>query len=320
MAAPAVSPSVTLANGRQMPIFGLGTWKSKPGEVYTAVKSAILDSGYRHIDCAWIYQNQDEVGKALTEVISSGAVKREELFITSKIWNTFHSFDKVAENLQETLKQLQLDYVDLLLIHWPFGYKEGEGPFPKNKDDSTATSDVDYLDTWRGLELAHSQGLAKSIGVSNFNSEQVARVLENAKVKPVVNQFESNPYLIQKELIEFCRQRDVAVTAYSPLGSPDRPWAKPGDPQLMDEPKLVEVAKRLNKSVAQVLIRYQIQRGVIVIPKSVTPSRIKSNAQVFDFELSSEDVAIIESFNRGDRACGMESVTGHKYFPFSIPY
>ncbi|KAL0131927.1 hypothetical protein PUN28_000005 [Cardiocondyla obscurior] len=180
-------PKVKFYNGYEVPIFGLGTWKSKPGEVTQAVKDAI-DIGYRHIDCAHIYGNEKEVGAAIDAKIKKGVVKREDLFITSKLWNTFHSPHLVEPAVKKTLANLGLDYLDLYLIHWPFGYKEDGELFPTNPDGSVALSDVDYLDTWKAMESVLSKGFTKNIGVSNFNSEQITRILENATVKPVTNQ------------------------------------------------------------------------------------------------------------------------------------
>ena len=319
-AAAPVAPLVRLTDEKKIPLVGLGTWKSKPGEVYDAVKYAILEAGYRHIDCALVYQNEDEVGNALKEVISSGAVKREDLFITSKCWNIFHDTANVRKAIEQTLKSLQLDYVDLYLIHWPFAFKPGDNLFPRDADEKLLTEDTDYLDTWKGMEEVQKAGLAKTIGVSNFNSKQIDRILEVATVRPVCNQVESHPYLTQDELIAYCRSKDITVVAYSPLGSPDRPWAKPGDPSLLDEPKLKEIADKYKKTTAQVLIKFQAQRGVVVLPKSVTPARIKSNIDVFDFELTEDELKEISSFNRGYRFCGLEHGTHHVYYPFNIPF
>ncbi|XP_052745664.1 aldo-keto reductase family 1 member B1-like isoform X1 [Bicyclus anynana] len=309
------TPYVKLANGYECPILGLGTWKSKPGEVVQAVKDAI-DIGYRHIDCAFVYGNEPEVGEAISAKIAEGVVKREDLFITSKLWNTFHRPDLVRGALLKTLQNLKLDYLDLYLIHWPQAYKEEGELFPADADGKIQFSDVDYLDTWRALEPLAREGLARSLGLSNFNSKQVERVLQAASVKPVVNQVECHPYLNQKRLQEFCEARGIKLTAYSPLGSPDRPWAKPGEPQLMDDPKLQTLAARLGKTVAQILIRYQIERGIIVIPKSVTRSRILSNYQVLDFALAPEDVTLIDSFHCNGRLVPMTASLGHKYHPF----
>lgn len=312
-------PKVKLNDGNEIPIFGLGTWKSQPNAVKNAVVDAVK-AGYRHIDCAFVYGNENEVGEALTELFKEGVVKREDLFITSKLWNAFHSTNLVEGAIKETLRLLKIDYLDLYLIHWPFGYAEGEGNFPTDADNKVKLSEVDYLDTWKGMEGVKAAGLTKSIGVSNFNSQQIQRILDSCKVPPAMNQFECHPYLNQKKLIEFCRSKNICVTAYSPLGSPDRPWAKPDDPSLMDDPKVKTIADKYGKTSAQVLIRFQIDRGVIVIPKSVTKDRIVSNMDVFDFKLTTEEVQQLETFDRGFRFCALEWVKHHKYYPFSVEF
>ena len=283
------------------------------------VKYAILN-GYRHIDCARMYLNEDEVGRALNEVISSGAVKREELFITSKCWNTYHDTANVRKALQQTLESLQLDYVDLYLIHWPQAYQPGDDLWPKDAKGQTILVDTDYLDTWRGMEQVYKAGLAKAIGVSNFNSEQIDRILKLGTVRPVCNQVECHPYLTQDQLINFCKSRDICVVAYSPLGCPDHPKAKPDDPSPLKEPKFKEIAAKYGKSIAQILVKFQAQRGVVVIPKSVTPSRIDENIDVFDFTLSDDEMKTIASFNRGHRYCWNSSDRTFKYHPFNIPF
>lgn len=308
-------PKVKFSNGFECPILGIGTWKSKPGEVTQAVKDAI-DIGYRHIDCAFAYGNEKEVGEAIAQKIADGTVKREDLFITSKLWNTFHRPDLVRGALQQTLTNLNLQYLDLYLIHWPQAYKEDGPLFPADDSGKIIFSDVDYVDTWKAMEPLVGEGLVKSLGISNFNSKQVKRLLEHVTVKPVVNQVECHPYLSQVRLQEFCESRGILLTAYSPLGSPDRPWAQPGEPQLLEDPKLKAIADKLGKTVAQVLIRYQIDRGNIVIPKSVTKSRIASNFDVFDFKLSAEDLKLINSFDCNGRFVPMTASLGHKYHPF----
>lgn len=305
-----------LATGFEMPMFGLGTWKSEKGKVKEAVETA-LSLGYRHIDCAMVYGNEKEIGEALKSKFADGTVKREDVFITSKLWNTFHSPELVMPALKQTLQDLGLEYLDLYLMHWPMGYKENNGLFPKDSDGNLLISEVDYVDTWKGMEEGFNTKLVRSLGVSNFSEEQLERLLAVAKVPVCVNQVECHPYLNQKKLMEYCKEKNIVITAYSPLGSPDRPWAKPGDVELMDEPKLKAIGDKYNKSVAQVLIRYQIQRGNVVIPKSVTPKRIKENMEVFDFELSSEDMETIDSFDRCGRFCGLEWLKHHKYYPFT---
>lgn len=312
-------PKVKFYNGNEVPIFGLGTWKSKPGEVTQAVKDAI-DIGYRHIDCAHVYGNEKEIGAAIKTKIAEGVVKREDLFITSKLWNTFHKPDLVEPAIKKTLDDLGLEYIDLYLIHWPVGYKEGESLFPRNPDDTVILSDVDFVDTWKGMEGVLAKGLTKNIGVSNFNSEQITRLVENSKVKPVTNQVECHPYLTQKKLSEFCKEKGILTTAYSPLGSPDRPWAKPDDPKLLEDKKLIELGQKYHKTPAQILIRYQLDRGHIVIPKSVTKSRIAQNSEVFDFNLSPNDIAYIDSFDRDGRICPLLGADNSPYYPFNIPF
>lgn len=308
-------PTVKFNDGQEIPVFGLGTWKSKPGEVTQAVKDAI-DLGYRHIDCAYIYGNEKEVGEAIKAKIAEGVVKREDLFITSKLWNTFHKPDLVESALKETLNNLGVDYVNLYLIHWPLGYKEGGAVFPTDEQGKLVFSDVDYVDTWKALEAVSRKGLTKSIGLSNFNKRQIERVLEIATIKPANLQIECHPYLNQRKLIDFCKSKDISVTGYSPLGSPDRPWAKPEDPQLLSDPKLITLAEAHKKTTAQILLRYQVQRGVITIPKSVTRTRIAQNFDIWDFQLTPKDMQYLDSLDCNGRFCPMTGGKGHKHHPF----
>ncbi|XP_063986559.1 aldo-keto reductase family 1 member B1-like [Diachasmimorpha longicaudata] len=316
---PQLGPKVKFNNGNEAPQFGLGTWKAKPGEAEEAVKYAI-EIGYRHIDCSPTYESEKEIGAAIKAKIEDGTVKREDLFIVSKLWSNSHLPTSVEKALRGSLDDLGLEYLDLYLIHWPFAFEDGDELFPRHPDGNYRLTDTDYLETWKGMEEVLQKGLTKNIGVSNFNSEQLERLLKNCQVKPVTNQIEVHPYLIQKELSKFCRDRGVQVTAFCPLGSPARPWAKPNDPKLLEDEKLGEIGKKYNKTPAQVLIRYQLDRGHLVIPKSFSKTRLLENSQIFDFQLTSEDIAYIDTFHNGWRICPMSSATTSIYWPFNIPY
>jgi len=313
--------SILLNNGLQMPLLGLGTWKSKAGEVEAAVEHA-LRKGYQHLDCAACYGNENEVGNG----IKAAGVKRENVFVTSKLWNNKHHPDDVEAACRKTLADLGLDYLDLYLIHWPHAFKRGDEKFPKTEaGDVIYDESIHPTDTWLAMEKLVEKGLVKSIGLSNFNSEQVEDILKRGNIKPVTNQVESHPHLNQEKLINFCKERNVTITAYSPLGSPDRPWAKPDDPKLLDDPKIQEIADSYKKSPAQIVLRWQIQRGIIIIPKSVTPSRIEENGTVFDFSLTEAEMKHINGFDCNGRVVvpmmnGKHRDAAHAHYPFNIEF
>ncbi|XP_018330428.1 aldose reductase [Agrilus planipennis] len=313
-------PKVKLNNGLEIPVFGLGTWKSKPGEVTQAVKDAI-DAGYRHIDCAWVYGNEKEVGEAIKAKIDEKVVKREDLFIVSKLWCTFHKPEAVEPALKQSLTALGLDYLDLYLMHAPMDFKPGDdGSYQKDENGHVVPEGVDYVDTWKAMEEVYKKGLVKSIGISNFNRKQIERLLQLTTVVPVTNQVECHPYLNQKKLAEFCKSKEITITAYSPFGAPDRPWAKPDDPKLLDDGKLKIIGDKYKKTHAQVIIRYLLQRGLIAIPKSVNKKRIQENIDVFDFQLTSEDVKYIDSFDCNGRIILWQWFTTHPHYPFNDEY
>lgn len=277
-------------NGDQMPMIGLGTWKSDPGKVFGAVIEAIK-AGYRHIDCAAIYGNEAEVGQALEKVIADQVVKRENLWITSKLWNDSHKKEHVKPALKETLKDLNLDYLDLYLIHWPVVLKPGT-PFPKSSGDFLSLDEVPLSETWSSLEECVREGLVKHIGVSNFNSEKIGEIKKNANIQPEMNQVELHPLLPQKRLVEYCKNSEIHVTAYSPLGSRDRPERakKEDEPNLFNNETIREIAEKHDCTPPQVLISWAVHRGTAVIPKSTTPKHIRQNLESINVNLDREDM------------------------------
>lgn len=259
--------TVLLHNGVKMPYFGLGVYKVEEGnEVIESVKTA-LEVGYRAIDTAALYENEEGVGKAIKE----SGIPREEIFVTTKVWNTDHGYEKTLKAFDKSISKLGLDYVDLYLIHWP------------GKDT--------FLDTWRALEKLYRDGRVRAIGVSNFKPHHLQTLMEHSEEKPVINQVELHPYFQQKELREFCKQHDIVVEAWSPLGRG----------QVLDDPVLAEIGKKYGKTPAQVTLRWHLQNDIVIIPKSVTPSRIKENADIFDFELTAEDMEQIDQLDKNTR-------------------
>ena len=290
-----------LGAGCLMPALGLGTWKAAPGVVGAAVREAIR-IGYRHFDCAPIYGNEDEVGRALAAAIAAGEVRREDLWITSKLWNDAHGRDDVVPALRKTLADLRLDYLDLFLVHWPLPQRPGVS-FPTSPTDFLPATHASFADTWAGMEQAAGAGLARRIGLSNFSIAKTDRLLAQARIRPAALQVELHPYLAQQDLVDWAGKREIVLTAYSPLGSADRPprLRRRDEPVLLADPVVGEVAAKHGATPAQVLIAWAIARGTSVIPKSSDPGRLRENFAAAGLVLDTDDMAAIGRLDRGFR-------------------
>ena len=256
-----------LANGVEMPRIGLGVYKmTEPEEAFQAMVSA-LDAGYRHIDTASLYGNEKQVGEA----VRASGLKREDIFITTKVWNTDQGYDETLKAFEKSLDLLGMDYLDLYLTHWPVKEK--------------------FIDTYRAIERLYEEKLIRATGVSNHNIHHLEAIAAKANIQPMVNQVECHPRLTQLDLRDYCAEHNIAVTSWSPL-------ARGG---LLDEPSLARISSKYGKTPAQVIIRWHLQNDLIVIPKSVTPARIAENINVYDFELSFEDMNNIDQLNMNAR-------------------
>jgi 2,5-diketo-D-gluconate reductase A len=263
-------PDIMLNNGKTIPQLGFGVFQVKPADAVAAA-SAALRAGYRHIDTAQMYGNEKEVGEA----IGSSGLDRADIFVTSKLSNAAHRPDDARKAFGQSLDALGFDYIDLFLIHWPLPTRY----------------DGDYVSTWRTLEEFYRDGRARSIGVSNFQPHQLRRLHAESEVPPAVNQIEVHPYLTQLDVRTFCAEHQITVEAWSPIARG----------KVLDDPAIVTIAGQAAKSPAQVVLRWHIQRGDIIFPKSVTPARIKENFDIFDFELSDQDMEAISALDAGLR-------------------
>jgi diketogulonate reductase-like aldo/keto reductase len=263
--------TTTLYNGVKMPWFGLGVFKVEEGpELENAVKSAIKH-GYRSIDTAAIYENEEGVGRGIREGLKEAGISRDELFVTSKVWNADLGYESTLSAYDTSLRKLGLEYLDLYLIHWPV-----EGKFKE---------------AWRALETLYMEGRVKAIGVSNFHIHHLQELMKDAEIKPMVNQVEFHPRLTQNELRDYCREQGIQFEAWSPLMQGE----------LLDHPVLKVIAEKYQKSIAQVILRWDLQNGVVTIPKSTKEHRIVENATIFDFELTQEDMELIDKLNQNHR-------------------
>ncbi|XP_054157609.1 9,11-endoperoxide prostaglandin H2 reductase-like [Oppia nitens] len=262
-------PLIRLNTDKDVPAIGLGTWQTEGPEVVNAVMNA-LEAGYRHIDTAWFYHNEKDVGKGIQQAIDKGIVKREDIFITTKVWPRNMNRRKSLDIIKNSLKELNTSYVDLVLVHWPLGF-------------ARATAEV-----YKGLEDAYDKGWVRSLGVSNFKPAEIAELQKTAKVMPSMNQIRVHPGFNQNKTIDWCNKNNITVTGYSPLGTG----------AILRDPTLVKIGKAINKTTAQVAIRWQIQRQLVVIPKSTKKNRIIENFDVFDFELTDNQMRQINSIKQ----------------------
>lgn len=302
--------TLKLSNNDKMPLLGLGTWNSKKGEVYQAVRSAIK-IGYRHIDCAPIYMNEEEIGKALKDAFTEGDVKREELWITSKLWCNSHGAQYVKPALQKTLKDLQLDYLDLYLIHWPVVFKN-DVISPEKGDDLICLSEVPLSITWKAMEKCVIEGSTKHIGVSNFSIKKLEDLIKHASIKPEMNQIEIHPFLQQNEMLAFCHKENIFLTAYSPLGSEGRSdFSKSAhEITLLEHPSILDLALQHQCTPAQILISWSVMRNIAVIPKSTDKGRIQQNFDAQKVILTEKDMQQIYKLNNNYR------YLNGSFFPF----
>uniref|UniRef100_A0A3Q0SG15 Aldo-keto reductase family 1 member D1 n=1 Tax=Amphilophus citrinellus TaxID=61819 RepID=A0A3Q0SG15_AMPCI len=317
---------IPLNDGNSIPLLGLGTFgdpqTTPKGTALQCVKLAI-DVGYRHFDGA---------------LIADGTIRREDIFYCGKViiniiisthcyffqlWNTFHPPELVRPTLERTLRALKLDYVDLYIIELPMAFKPGKDFYPKDRDGKYIYHHTDLCATWEALEACKDAGLVKSLGVSNFNRRQLELILNKPglKHKPVSNQVECHPYFTQPKLLEYCRQNGIVIVGYCPIGSSrDASWVNVKCPPLLDNELLISIGKKYNKSSAQVALRFNVQRGVVVIPKSFNPERIKHNFQIFDFSLTEEEMKAIEALNKNIRLVELLMWSDHPEYPFHDEY
>ncbi|XP_014273415.1 1,5-anhydro-D-fructose reductase [Halyomorpha halys] len=302
--APLTKNSLLKHSTVKMPYIGLGTMQIKTEEMDDALNTA-LDAGYRHFDTAFRYNNEADIGRSLKKIFESGKIKREELFIVTKLPHHGNRREDVEYFLKRSLADLQLDYVDLYLVHSPIGYKRHDD-ITKDVPNFTQLEldmETDLVDLWKGMEAQVDAGRAKYIGISKFNSRQIQKILDNCRIRPVNLQIEMTIYLQEKELVAFCHQNDITVTAFSPFGSPGikafvesmKDAAEP-----LKDPVIQEIAKKYNKQPAQIILRFLVECGVGIIPKSSNPTRIKQNIDVFDFELTKEEFERIRDLERGE--------------------
>lgn len=294
--------AITLNSGYKMPIVGLGVWRMEGKDIKDLLINAIK-IGYRHFDCAADYQNEAEVGEALAEAFQTGLVKREDLFITTKLWNSDHGY--VLEACKDSLKKLRLDYLDLYLVHFPVATRHTGVGTTGSALGEDGVLDIDTTisleTTWHDMENLVSLGLVRSIGISNYDIFLTRDCLAYSKVKPAVNQIETHPYFQRESLVKFCQKHGICVTAHTPLGGAAANTEWFGSVSCLEDPALKGLAEKYKKTVAQVILLWGIQRNTVVIPKSSKLERLQENFNILDFELTKEDMDLIKSLDRNYR-------------------
>ncbi|GMS88835.1 hypothetical protein PENTCL1PPCAC_11010, partial [Pristionchus entomophagus] len=320
-------PSVALYTGAHLPLFGLGTWTAMNAEELRIALRVALDSGYRLIDTAEFYQNEHVIGEVLEEYFTAGKLRREEVFITTKLPFNSMQPEEAEASIKKQLSSLRLSYIDLYLIHVPCPMKmSGTNAIMRNNLQKNFTSgqfiheDIEHIDTWRTLEKYYRSGQLRALGVSNFNASQIQSLFDKAEIKPANLQVELHIYWPQHELHELCEKLKMTLTAYAPIGSPGRLTFRPNDNwpigSPMDDPVVEEMAKRYGKTPAEILLRHLIQRGISVIPKSTNPERVKQNIDIFDFELCTEDQKKLLGIQKRVRLFEFRYAAGNKHYPF----
>ncbi|MCA9247686.1 MAG: aldo/keto reductase [Planctomycetales bacterium] len=303
--------TLTLVDGARLPRVGLGTWKIDADLLETLVPDAV-SAGYRHLDCACDYGNEEAVGRGIRAAIQTGACRREELWVTSKLWNTFHRPEHVRAAAERSLRDLELEYLDLYLIHFPISlrfvtpetrYPPGWFFDPAASHPRMETEPVPIRDTWQAMEELVSSGLVRNLGVCNFGCSLIRDLLSYAHIRPAVLQVELHPYLTQEKLLRYCEQEQITVTAFSPLGAPSYiplGMSRPEESVLAD-PVVAEIAQRCDRSPGQVVLRWALQRGTAVIPKTSQRERLAENISLIDFELTSDEMQAIGALDRQRR-------------------